>query len=87
MRYDSLFNEEGGKMSKFTTENNAVQFNRKWHQLKDGENFCNNTFRRKVRAASATSEPWGGDDTMYRFADGSMLLERKIVKTWQMFKA
>lgn len=46
--------------------------------------FCMRTFRNKIESHS-TVEDWGPDgDQMYRFADGSKLLYRKIVNEFQL---
>ncbi len=51
------------------------------------DTFCHVSFRKRVEARSASFGPWGYDDTMYWLEDGSMLLERRIVKEFQLFKA
>jgi len=51
------------------------------------KNFCHVTFRRHVLAKCISHGPWGPDgDTMYWFEDGGMLLERRIVREFQLFK-
>ena len=51
------------------------------------DNFCFVTLKNKIKSDCAHGGNWGPDgDTMYWFNDGSMLLERRIVKEFQLFK-
>jgi hypothetical protein len=65
----------------------AEAFARKFRQDIKRETFCNVSFRRKVLKKCVSHGPWGFDDAMYWFEDGSMLLQRRIVKEWQLFKS
>ena len=50
------------------------------------ENHCFVTLKNKIERYAVSSGPWGPDDIMHWFDDGSMLLERTIVKEFQLFK-
>lgn len=69
-----------------TKQSEAMRFEYCFSFKRYREEFCTKTLIIKVKKACTSSEPWGGDDTMYRFADGSMLLWRDIVKEFQLFK-
>ena len=65
----------------------AQIFLHRFHQNKNTDNFCILSLRNKIIEAAASFGPWGGDDIMYWFSDGSMLLDRIIVKELQLFKS
>lgn len=60
------------------------RFNQRFNH--DYELFCYVTLRNKIVNECISCGAWGGDDTMFWFDDGSMLLERRIVKEFQLFK-
>ena len=50
-------------------------------------NFCFKTIKEKVVEKCVHGGQWGPDgDIMYWFEDGSMLLERRVVREFQLFK-
>ena len=49
-------------------------------------NRCYVSLRNKVKKLAVSSYPHGCDDVMYQFEDGSMLLDRTIVREFQLFK-
>ena len=63
----------------------ATKFTNNFNTGSYRENRCFVTLKNKVKEAAASSGPWG-EDVMYWFSDGSMLLERVIVKEFQLFK-
>ena len=60
------------------------------HNFESGtyrENTCFKTLKNKVIDKCVHGGPWGPDgDVMYWFEDGSMLLERRVVREFQLFK-
>ena len=64
----------------------AERFRKHYLDHKNTVNRCYVTLRNKVKARALSSKQWGGDDIMYQFEDGSMLLDRTIVREFQLFK-
>jgi hypothetical protein len=64
----------------------AQKLEKCFYQSSQRDNFCYVTFRNRVKSEVEISGPWGGDDIMYWFEDASMLLERRIVKEFQLFR-
>lgn len=75
------------KTDAYSDLSQAQKLERCYLSSRERDNFCYVSFRKRVEDRAASYGPWGYDDTMYWFDDGSMLLERKIVKEWQLFKA
>lgn len=64
----------------------AQKYEIKFNKGKERKNFCFKSFALKIEGESSFSGPWGGDDVMHWFDDGSMILQRNIVKEFQLFK-
>lgn len=64
----------------------AVMFRKRYLKNYQSTVFCYVTLRNKVKDFAEFSCPWGGDDVMYRFSDGSMLLDRTIVREFQILR-
>jgi len=50
------------------------------------KNFCHVSQRNRIKEVAVSITPWGGDDVMYQFKDGSKLIERTIVREFKLFK-
>ena len=64
----------------------ARKFQRRYTQNHNTAGFCYISLRNKVRTEAIAHEPNGGDDVLYQFRDGSVLLDRTIVREFQLFK-
>jgi len=64
----------------------AENFRKRYSDHKYTANRCYISLRNKVRTEAIAHEPNGGDDVLYQFRDGSVLLDRTIVREFQLFK-